>query len=132
MSKQKYLKIVVDDIEHNIYYRDNPENFMKLKEIVEKNPTSYHKILNAKGHFKSDGSFCEACYAYLNEWASAKLGSNNIETASTSQQVFMILYGLDRFPKCKNAECNNDLHESTVSLFEGKFRQEFCCKACAD
>lgn len=60
ISKQKSLKIDDASIQSNIYYKDNPENFMKLRAVVEGNPTTYHKILNAKGHVKSDGSFHSA------------------------------------------------------------------------
>lgn len=36
------------DVTHNVYYQQNPENFLKLKAIVERNPKNYFRELLGK------------------------------------------------------------------------------------
>ena len=111
------------DVENNIYYQRNKENFLTLKHIVESNPTSYAKILNAKGFGGNPPKF-----ASIREWITEQTPLLNDTFFSTSTKVYWIFSGLTKFPQC--AECGKDLDKYNATAFSG-YAQRFCSVSCA-
>lgn len=131
--KQKSDIFEVLDFESNPYYRDSPENFLALVDLMRRNKTQYASMLGAKG----SGYKCKARpyksrkqpkYRYLKEWIERLLPMLGNPVIKTSTKVKWILEGRTEFPKC--AVCGKDDYYRTYNVSFGYDYPRTCCMQC--
>ena len=114
MEKHEF-QIVADD--RNVYFKMNSSFFLELKDIVEKHPNTYAKILNKKTdlHMHELKAWVDICTPKLNS-----------DKFKLSTKLYWIFNGFTDFKKC--AQCQNDIL-ANVQVF-GSYGL-FCSKSCA-
>lgn len=105
------------DVENNIYYQRNKENFLTLKHIVESNPKNYHhQIVRSR------------CNKWLFDWINAQVPLLADPFFNIGTKVSWILRGLTSFPEC--VECGFVFDERNVSVRSGY--PDFCSSKCSN
>lgn len=131
--KQKSCIFEVLNFESNPYYRDSPENFLTLVDLIRGNRTQYASVLSAKG----SGYRCKKRpykprkhprYGYLREWIEHLLPMLGNPAIKMSTKVKWILEGRTEFPKC--AVCGKDDYYRTYNVSFGYDYPRTCCIKC--
>lgn len=115
MNGKHKLEVLTDD--NNIYFKTNPIFFLEVKDLVEKHPNTYGKILNKK----SDKYISE-----LRAWIHTCIPKLNSSEFKLSTKLYWIFNGITDFKKC--IQCQSDI-KTNISVF-GHYGQ-FCSKSCA-
>lgn len=115
---KRMLKIDVKDIENNVYYKDNPDNFRQLKDIIENNPKNYCHQLSSKN------------YQNLTEWINSILPQLSDPFFKLSTKCVWIFNNITEFPHCKNDQCQKVLNDRNVSIRHGY--GDFCSAVCSN
>ena len=108
----------------NIYYQLNPDMFQKLVELIENHPTSYNRMLNAKGtkkQLKKNPKYVPP-YKDLYNWIDQSLPL--LKDPHLSTKCYWILNGLIDFPKCAYRTCQKIFTNVNVQFNRGY--QKFC------
>lgn len=101
----------------NVYWNDNSSNFLELKEIIERNPKLFGKILHGTGCYKT-------CYRAdrdkrsLLKWILA-VTSKLSENHSLGTRCYWILNGLVDFPVCEICGKKSNYEKMDVNVFKG-------------
>lgn len=90
MSTSHKIKIEINDIENNVYYKNNPQYFLELKELVENNPKKYSCLLKIGKKYKA-----------LNVWLNILLPLLQNNNYKYSTKCWWIFNNIQKFPKCK-------------------------------
>ena len=101
-------KINIKDIENNIYYKNNPQYFLELKELIENNPMTYVGMLKANGrkkYLKSHPNYIPP-YKHLKEWIDTLLKDTKISKHKYSEKCYWIFHNMKDFNKCQNINCH--------------------------
>ena len=95
---------------------EDKKNF--LKDLLEKNPTSYQKILSGKN------------YVEVNQWLYDSTPKLQDQIYSNSTRIYWILNDLTDFPKCLNQNCNNKIGiGKNIKTSTGY--QLYCSRSCS-
>lgn len=101
-------------IQDNPYYKDNPEYFLELKNIIEPKYRGYTIALKSKK------------YRHLLNWINSSLPLLQNSFYKLSTKCYWILAGLVDFPKC--LKCNNTLEFKNVNVKVGY--PQYCSNYC--
>ena len=99
MSTRHKIKIKIVDIKDNIYYKDNPQYFLKLKELIENNPKSYGGMLKSNGrkkYIKSHPNYISP-YKHLKDWIDTLLKDTKVSNHKYSEKCYWIFHNMKDF-----------------------------------
>ena len=119
------LDLHIASLEENPYYKDNPEYFNELIQLILKNVyVRQLKCIGAQGHSKDR--------RYLLKWVFDK--TNMLDDEYTiPTRCFWIIHGYTDFPKCWNfEECHNTLKHQNINTIYNGYRTCSCSKACRE
>ena len=105
------------NLETNVYFKDNKDNFLLLKELVEKFPRSYQRKLNALGTPFERKHNLELRFIFLKKWIESLLPQLKDPFFKMSTKVGWILHGLVDFPTCKTCNRNENYQKINVNPF---------------
>ena len=115
MSTSHKAPIEVKDIESNVYYKNNPEFFLQLKDMVVQYPKHYSRILK---YTRTD----------ILEWINSQLPLLQDDVYKTSTKTYWILFNLTAFPICNECKKDDNYRMKNVSVFDGY--SILCSKTC--
>lgn len=116
-QKLNQRKIITDiQIKTNIYYKNNPKNFLLLKDLVELNPLGFFNTLRYE---KTEQ------LKLLNIWINECTPMLVDKKYSISYKAYWILHNLIDFPLCKYCGIKMTEPKHYLGIFDG-FR-DFCC-----
>ena len=109
-------KIVVKDIESNVYFKDNPTFFLELKQLVDDQPFSY-------------GYTMTKTHKELLTWINAHLPLLQDPQYQISTKAYWILNNMTTFPICPICGKDDNYKGKNVTLSTGY--TEHCSDLCA-
>ena len=117
-------------IKNNIYYKQSPEMFNRLIQLIEEYPCSYGQMLRAKGKKRFVEKHPEYIPPYkdLYDWINDVVPLLNDSQYYISTKCYWILNGLTDFPTCASKGCNNKFIKKNVQA-NGSY-PKFCHTHC--
>lgn len=118
------VNIILDDYIENSYYKEQPELFVKLQQILNGHVTySVSKTLNME------------CHKDIKELMIQLTPNMPIEGHTMNERFYWILHDLHDFPICQTPNCINGKTklDNAKTHFKGLTRgyQKHCCNRCA-
>lgn len=114
---KKIEKLIIPDKTCNAYYMNNPSNFDTLFNLVANNLKSYTIKLRSRNYFT------------LLLWIYSQTEILNQINATLKTRIYWIFNNIHDFPKCKNKNCKNKLHE--VQNISDGYNKGYCSNHCA-
>lgn len=121
--KNYTIKIDINDIYNNIYYKDNPDYFMQLKTLVEQYPMMYSSKLKAKGGkriLKSNPNYVSK-YNNLKNWIDKVLKNTKVIEKGYPEKCYWIFNNMTDYNKCQNINCDQYV-TSFLNITHGYFK----------
>ena len=132
---KKELKLLMPK-EQNPYYRDNPEYFDELLNLVQNNPLRYFNMLRCDGiRYASNGRKKYRYYdpdkdrTKLLKWITDKTPLLKDDFYIISTKCYWILNGLTEFPKCPYCRKDDKFKKVNVKISIGY--RHFCSTTCS-
>ena len=99
--------IEINDIENNVYYKNNSQYFLQLKSLIENNLYSYVEMLKANGtkHFLKAHPNYIPPYKHLRLWIDDILKNTKITNAKYPEKCYWILHNMTDYNFCQNINC---------------------------
>ena len=130
MNTKYKIQIELNNINNNIYYKNNPKNFLKLKWLIENYPKSYVGMLKANGrqrYLKLHPNYISP-YRYLRYWIDDVLKNTKIADHKYPEKCYWIMHNMIDYNICQNINCNKHV-TSFCNIVIGYLRH--CNKRCA-
>ena len=117
------MEKIDQEIENNIYYKNNPKLFLELKELIKKYIRGFQQKLNSKCSKKKYKD-----YSYLANWINSQLPLLNNKIYKWNTKCYWILNGLTNFPECPM--CGKLIGEN-INIKINRGYTKYCSSVCA-